>query len=333
MNIGTKQRDLGRAMVIAAVALIVLCAWLPQIQDLAAEQVDDGLQRALISFASARVLNGLISVVQGTELSMQPLGVGLTLTVGQALDPVNDLVEQFSALMLYASVAFGIQKVLLSIGGNWVVSLLVSGTAVVWAWLYARHRAPAWLSRMLLVLLMVRFAIPVVTLGSNLVYERLLAEDYARHQQTLVAVSDVVRSATPAAVAGGAGSAAAPDAGHGAQAAPDGRSPASAAASAPQKGWIQRRIDQVFGSAPEAEDASAAAAPSASAPARGLFGRWTDRAASVMSVPDFEAIRDAVAGLPERVVGLIVIFLLQTMIVPIVLLWALYRTVLIVARR
>ena len=32
-------------------------------------------------------------------------GVGVTLTLGEVLDPVNDLVEQFSSLMLAAAVA------------------------------------------------------------------------------------------------------------------------------------------------------------------------------------------------------------------------------------
>ena len=42
-------------------------------------------QRALITFALARTLNGVISAVQGTELALQPAGVGVTLTPGQIL--------------------------------------------------------------------------------------------------------------------------------------------------------------------------------------------------------------------------------------------------------
>ena len=49
-------------------------------------------QRALVTFALARTLNGVISAVQGTELALQPAGVGVTLTPGEILDPVNDLV-------------------------------------------------------------------------------------------------------------------------------------------------------------------------------------------------------------------------------------------------
>jgi hypothetical protein len=80
----------------------------------------------------ARALNAVISVAQGTEVSLQPLGVGVTLAPGQLLDPVNDLVEKFSDLMLMASVAFGVQKVLISMGGYWLISLLLTFAAIGW---------------------------------------------------------------------------------------------------------------------------------------------------------------------------------------------------------
>lgn len=159
----TKQEITTRALAIFAVVVIAVCAWYPPIQEIAASQIDAGLKRALISFASARTLNALISVLQGTEFSFQPLGVGMTLTLGQILDPINDLVEQFSSLMLMASVVFGTQKILLAIGGHWLVSTLVSVFTVIWAILVWFDKSPSWMSRVVLVLMMVRFAIPVVT--------------------------------------------------------------------------------------------------------------------------------------------------------------------------
>lgn len=257
------SKILARTLLAATVVLIVACAWYPPIQDLANEQVDAGLQRALISFASARTLNGLISVLQGTEVSLQPLGVGVTLTLGQVLDPVNDLVEQFSSLMLIAAVAFGVQKALLAIGAHWVISLLVTVLAAIWASLHLRQGAPAWLSGLLLVLLMVRFAIPVTTMGSDLVFQQLLAKDYQTQQASMEAASGELSELAPKG----------PPAGE-------------------SGGW---------------------------------WDRMKDRAASAMPHVDYDAIRKAVEDLPERVIRLIVIFVLQTMVIPVLLLWALYR--------
>jgi hypothetical protein len=90
----THQRRVLIVVAVVAVIAAFFFAWYRPIQDQAKAQVDAGLKRALISFASARTLNAIISVVQGTEMSVQPFGVGLTLTPGQVLDPINDLLEQ-----------------------------------------------------------------------------------------------------------------------------------------------------------------------------------------------------------------------------------------------
>ena len=152
-----------RALVAFTMAAVIACAWLAPLDAPAMRQADAGLKRALVSFATARLLNGVISVAQGTEASVQPFGVGVTFAPGQILDPVNDLVEQFSHLMLAASVAFGVQKALISIGSYWPVSLALSAAALGWWWLHLRRTSvPYWLSRLLVILLMLRFAVPVV---------------------------------------------------------------------------------------------------------------------------------------------------------------------------
>ncbi|MBE0475171.1 hypothetical protein [Rhodoferax sp.] len=323
------QNRLKRALIIVAAVLIVVCSWYPPIQSLAEAQVDDGLKRALISFASARTLNALISVLQGTEMSMQPLGVGLTLTLGQALDPINDLVEQFSSLMLFASVAFGVQKALLAVGANWLVSLLVSATAIVWAGLSLIKKSPFWLTRLFLVLLLIRFAIPVVTIGSDFFYQQLLAEDYVEQQKSIDAVSVEIAKAAPQLPANGSVDAKVTPA-----APVNGTEPPSEEQSAPatEMGWFGKLTDQVLPGTPSVE------APSTNLPANTPQKSWMERLKERFSsaMPnvnlDYDSIKKTLENLPERIVKVIVIFLLQTMIIPIVLLWALYKIAMGVVR-
>ena len=68
----------------------------------------------MIAFGLARALNGAISVIQGTELELHPAGVGVSFAPGQLIDPINDLVERFSWLMLASSTSLGVQKILMS---------------------------------------------------------------------------------------------------------------------------------------------------------------------------------------------------------------------------
>lgn len=268
-----------RLVVVALIILAALAAWYRPLQDVASAQVDAGLKRAVISFASARTLNAVISVIQGTEFSVEPIGVGVTFTPGQILDPINDLVEQFSTMMLIASVAFGVQKVLLAVGAHMAISSAVTGVAILWAILYYQQKAPQWLSRLLVVLLMMRFAVPIVTVGSDWVFQRFLLEDYDRNQVALNATSGELSKRAPLLP----------------------QAPTTAQAQSEEKG---------------------------------LFDRWRDRARAIVTIPsiDLQAIKKSVESIPERVLKLIVVFLMQTIIIPIVLLWALYRTAVNVVR-
>jgi ABC-type multidrug transport system fused ATPase/permease subunit len=256
---------ISRRIILAVfMAIVVLCSWLAPLDAPAIKQVDAGLKRALVSFAAARTLNGLISVVQGTEISAQPLGVGVTLAPGQLLDPINDLVEQFSNLMLAASVAFGVQKVLIGVAGYWLISLLLTAAALGWTWLYfRRQQAPAWLAKVLVILLMLRFAVPVVTIGTDLLSQKFLDADYAASQQIIDTASGQASKLNP---------------------------PVPTTAENPglmetMKGWLAQTGD--------------------------LKAR-------------FENLKQAVEQAVEHMIKIMVIFVLQTMVIPFALLWALY---------
>ena len=249
------------------VLILVACSWLAPLDNAANQQVDTGLKRALVSFATARALNAVISVAQGTEVAVQPAGVGVVFTPGQILDPVNDLVEQFSNLMLAASVAFGIQKVLLSIGAYWLISLVLTLIAFTWIWRYLRHQpSPAWLSRSLVVLLMIRFAVPVVTIGSELLFQKFMANDYQNSQQEIdTASSDLSKLNPPAA------------------------------------------------------------APNENAGMVETIKNWWSQNSNVKL--RFEHLKQLAEQATENMIKLIAIFVLQTLILPLLLLWGLYGIV------
>jgi hypothetical protein len=58
--------------------------------------------------------------------------------------------------------------------------------ALAWAACQIRqNHAPRWLSRAFLLILMLRFAIPVAMLGTDVLSQKFLAEDYARAQAAI----------------------------------------------------------------------------------------------------------------------------------------------------
>jgi hypothetical protein len=172
-----------RILIPALLLLVAALAWLKPLDELAARQADAGLKRAVASFATARALNAVISVLQGTEVSGGVV-VDVKLAPGQVLDPVNDLIEQFSTLMLAASIAFGAQILLMQIGASWVMSAALTVAAAAWAWRCVQGRAPpALLTRVLAALLLVRFIVPVAGLSSELAFRAFMADEYADSQQ------------------------------------------------------------------------------------------------------------------------------------------------------
>jgi hypothetical protein len=123
---------------VALTVAVLVSTWWPAIDRFAGEQVDSALTRALVAFALARGLDGVISVAQSAELAIQPAGIGVSLHPGELLDPINDLVESFSSVMLFAAASLGLQKLLLGISSWWPLKLALS--AAMLGLLLARAR-------------------------------------------------------------------------------------------------------------------------------------------------------------------------------------------------
>ncbi len=168
----------------AVIVLAVVGALTGHIDRASEAQAENALKNALVTFAVARTLNGVISAAQGTEVALEPGGVGVILAVGEILDPINDLIERFSGVMLVAASSLGLQTLLLGITSWWGVTAFLFVAAagflvVIWApgSTAARYAGPA--LRVLLLLLFVRFAVPVLIVGTTVISDTFLAPKQA----------------------------------------------------------------------------------------------------------------------------------------------------------
>lgn len=176
---------------LAAVVLVMVAASAP-LQVAAEEAGEAALRRALTTYALARGLNGLISVAQGTEVAIEPAGVGVTLAAGEVLDPLNDLVERFSWLILLAATSLGLQQILLGISQWWPLTagLLVALAALVFVvWRGQGGALRRRLTRLVTLLLVVRFAVPLMLLGAQATHQIFLAEDYRQATEAITLTS------------------------------------------------------------------------------------------------------------------------------------------------
>lgn len=199
------------ALLLLAAAILLGC-WVVPVDRPARSQVESGLQRALTAFAAARALGAVLSVAQATQVDVTPGGLGVSLAPGQALQPLNELVDRFGAIMLAASVAFGIQLMLLNIGAHGLVSALVSAAMLLWLLLRWHGgtegrdaRAGRWLQPMLVALLLVRFAVPLSALANEAIYRTFMADEYQAALATIEKSPASVSGRTPEPAVGSEG--------------------------------------------------------------------------------------------------------------------------------
>jgi len=167
--------------------------------DYGEKYTNEGFKRSVSAFAIAKGLNGVISVVQGTEVAVEPAGIGLILTPGQILDPANDLVERFSWVMLICTTSLGIQSILLKIFSSFYFSSLVAVSLLLMVWFVWNNQNVSIgmkniLYRLIAFLIILRFFIPVMAISSEAVYKSFLEPTYAESKLQLEHSNKVIAS-------------------------------------------------------------------------------------------------------------------------------------------
>lgn len=257
--------------------------------DVSDTYAEDALKRALATFAVARTLNGVISVAQGTEIALEPGGVGVMLTPGQILDPINDLVERFSSVMLVAASSLGLQIVLLEILSWWVltaalVASLVAALLVMWSPGLRENRIVTLIPKVALALTVIRFALPVIIICTNFVFDTFLATRHDTASSELSAsASQIEQISSDIDASDRQGAADAVDAEDGVFELPS---------------W-----DEVRESAAR------------------LYSSTTDWIRSNTVTERIAGLQESASNATSHIIDLIVIFVLQTIIFPLVFLW------------
>lgn len=257
------------AVAVAVVALAALS--LTTTLDGAAQRQNDGVFRsALLTFAAARGLDAAISLAQGTEIAMQPAGVGLTVSAGEILDPINDLVEQLSSVMLVATTSLGLQGLLLRASAWWVLRGLTAAAALAWlAFVLLPDRLPARFTaivrRAFVLLLLARFALPAYALTTGLLFGHFLVPAQSSSVQLIEDATEEVR-AMPRID--------------------------ETVTEQDDRGWLD-----------------------------GVSSWFSETMASLDVEARIEAFRARVATVAEQAIQLIVVFVLQTVLLPLAFLW------------
>lgn len=149
------------------------------------------LERATAAYVSAKVVDKVVSMIQRAEISITPMGVGLTIAPGELLAAANEAIERVSAALFSVMGLMLVEK--LSIGMvSWICFKLLLPLAL--ALLLLRHVAGArlpWLAptgRFLARLALVIWCFfPAVALAAGYVEHAYLDAEYARQMDEVAA--------------------------------------------------------------------------------------------------------------------------------------------------
>ena len=169
-----------------------------RIDEKSSRYLDEAFKRAIYTFAIVRGINGVISVIQNTHIAVSPAGVGVNVAVGEILDPVNDLVERFSWVMLVSTTSLGIQKIFMKIGAWLGPDILLSGAMLVlligvWVPNNFFINFKSWGYKLIILSIMIRFCIPVVSIASDRLYDLFLKDNYEQATRSLDKINQDIK--------------------------------------------------------------------------------------------------------------------------------------------
>jgi len=163
-----------------ALAALPALAWTGLLDDVSGDHINTSLGSAGVIYGTARGINALVSLLQGTELNL----VFLTVSIGEVLDPVNDLIERFSGVILFALGSLALQKILLIAVSHQLFNLTLTAFALGSAasLLLKRETLYTPLLKCFVIVVFLRFSLALVVLANHWVDATFLREpDRQRH--------------------------------------------------------------------------------------------------------------------------------------------------------
>lgn len=125
MQLETIKTHINRKLFLSVIILLLVAlSSLKVVDDYADSYTTDAITNAAITYATARGINALVSMMQTTTIEAG-VGISGSISVGQLLDPLNDLIERFSSIMTVVLASLAGQKVLLLISSHQLFQILI----------------------------------------------------------------------------------------------------------------------------------------------------------------------------------------------------------------
>lgn len=162
---------------------------IPYIDDLSSKYFKDSITKAGVAYATTRVVNATVSIIQESKLQLEPAGVGFSIAVGQVLDPINDMAERLSDILVMAITSLGVQKLIYEISVSVVPHLLAPLLGILSLLIWIRHKKIEYLQVVIvqvsLLLFIARLCLPLSSLANEYLYKSFFTTQIQKSSQAL----------------------------------------------------------------------------------------------------------------------------------------------------
>jgi len=172
--------------IILIITLFIATSWTGVLDRHSKNYANQSIKEAAITYASVRGVNAIVTTLKSTEVQV---GVGVTasVTVGEVLDPIHDLIERVSEVTSIAIGSLVLQKILLAIVSNDFFKYLLTffGFFSIWVLWYKKNEYIKTSLKLFLIIVFVRFSLVFVVAINSVVENAFLKEEVAKSNMEL----------------------------------------------------------------------------------------------------------------------------------------------------
>lgn len=168
------------------------------------EYFSDAITKAGVAYATCRAINASVSVVKDSSLQLEPAGVGVSLAIGQVLDPIDDMTERLSDVLITAITSLGVQKLSYEIGVSLAPEIFAMFLMILSILMWFENDRVTSLqritARILILIAVLRFCLPLSSLANDYIYRNYFSEEISKTNNQLSLHSDVFEKLSDVAI-------------------------------------------------------------------------------------------------------------------------------------
>ncbi len=182
MKISIKHKAVKSSIgiVIAILMLFSSGLRLPIVDDETDVFFNEAIAKAGVAYATCRVLNASVSIIKESTLQLEPAGVGVSLAVGQVLDPIDDMTEHLSDVLVTAITSLGVQKlayeICVSLAPPAISIFLIVLSALIWFENERLISLRKTAMRFVLLVVIARLCLPLSSMANEFINEHFFAD-------------------------------------------------------------------------------------------------------------------------------------------------------------